>query len=285
MAGERVRCAARRRGLLSDRRQRALVPCRLPPPDEAVHGAERTTSSSATGAAPVTDPWHEVVIDGLVTRWHEVTVDGLLYRFRDKGTGKRFKAEVEGMRGRLPRPAPAAADSQGEDDGIPAVSHWLLLPPKPVIVGGVAVCPPCADRLRAAAEPPARDAVPPPTAPEQAPIRYWFAVWTTTAKDAKAAEDGPLVSNVALAGTHPVAWLSSQPESFRKSFVAHLLFFAEIDAATFEAAKAGNYVRCEDGALILGGFEVAPAVAELTAEQRASIIEKAFEEEVEQWNL
>lgn len=54
------------------------------------------------------------------------------------------------------------------------------------------------------------------------------------------------VSNVALRGIHPAVWLSRPPETFRRFYVQRLLFFAEIDHATFQAISAANYISCED---------------------------------------
>lgn len=54
------------------------------------------------------------------------------------------------------------------------------------------------------------------------------------------------IANVALAGIHPLVWLSTPGEMSRRYFVRHAVFFHEIDEATFNEIGRLNYINAED---------------------------------------
>jgi hypothetical protein len=78
--------------------------------------------------------------------------------------------------------------------------------------------------------------------------RYWLVVYAYREK-ARTDWDGNVnevqVSNVLLSGGHPVLWLSRQSPVFRERYVAWLLWFTEVDEATFDAAESEYYINVE----------------------------------------
>jgi hypothetical protein len=76
-------------------------------------------------------------------------------------------------------------------------------------------------------------------------MKFWLLSYVYKAKP-DAPMQGESFANVLLAGIHPLVWLSTPSDSYRKHFIQHALHFCEIDQATFEEVKALNYVNCED---------------------------------------
>lgn len=71
---------------------------------------------------------------------------------------------------------------------------------------------------------------------------FWFVSYEIRILDS----DRVSMSNVVLAGCHPLVWLSHPPAAFKKNCVSHILFFAPIDEATFNATREANYISAED---------------------------------------
>jgi len=75
--------------------------------------------------------------------------------------------------------------------------------------------------------------------------KFWFLVYVVVQKTGPRS-GSVLPTNVALAGIHPLIWLSGPSESFREYYVSYALWFDEIDEATFNEVKTRKYISTED---------------------------------------
>jgi hypothetical protein len=77
-------------------------------------------------------------------------------------------------------------------------------------------------------------------------MKYWFVAYHLTGgKYVRQLTDVSL-SNVALAGIHPLDWLSQAreraPEAHGLGMLEHIIFYDEIDAELFDRIERANYI-------------------------------------------